>query len=307
MRKKSIFRQMLIPMMAIICTLAVVLPVIFTTSYEKDVYSRNQDISKLLAGEISVFMDGAYHMNEELANNPGILTMETEMQAPVLAACVERNSYLDQIYIQGTDGMRTGRSSGELADRSTRWWFVQMMEEREAFISKSYYSVATGMPCASIFFPMYRDGIMEGVYAADMKLDFLQELIGEYSREEDGRISFVLDGEGVVVAHPDIVQVEEQYNYRDMVRTVSVKDASGNPAVDRNGNIVTEQHQLDVSEDFKQAVGQVMAGNSGSGKVSYDGGTYYISYTVIPLPGKSDSWSLVTLQKKVLPCTWSTG
>ncbi len=298
MKKKSIFRQLLIPVMAIICTLAVVLPAIFTTSYEKDIYSRNQDISKLLAGEISAFMDGAYRMNEELANNPVILTMETEAQVPVLEDCVGRNPYLDQLYIQGTDGMQTGRSSGELANRSNRWWFVQMMEEQEAFISKSYYSVATGMPCASIFFPMYRDGVLAGVYAADLKLDFLQELIREYSREEDGRVSFVIDGEGVVVAHPDIVQVEEQYNYRDMVRTVSVKDASGAPAADSEGNIITEQHRLDISEGYGQAIRQVMAGSSGSGKISYGNKTYYISYTPIPLLGKSDSWSLVTLQER---------
>ena len=29
--------------------------------------------------------------------------------------------------------MQTGRSSGELADRSTRWWFVQVAEEQKAF------------------------------------------------------------------------------------------------------------------------------------------------------------------------------
>ena len=141
MKKKSIFRQLFIPVMAIICTLAVVLPVVFTTSYEKDIYERNREISNLLAGEISMFMEGAYRMNGELADSPSLLTMETQVQTPVLEQCVKRNPYLDQLYIQGTDGMQTGRSSGELADRSARWWFVKMMEEREAFVSKSYYSV----------------------------------------------------------------------------------------------------------------------------------------------------------------------
>lgn len=297
MKKKSIFRQLFIPVMAIICTLAVVLPVVFTTSYEKDIYERNREISNLLAGEISMFMEGAYRMNGELADSPSLLTMETQVQTPVLEQCVKRNPYLDQLYIQGTDGMQTGRSSGELADRSARWWFVKMMEEREAFVSKSYYSVATGMPCASLFFPMYRDGAMVGIYAADLKLDFLQELIGEYSREEDGRTSFVIDGEGVVVAHPQLVQVEEQYNYKDRIRTVSVKDASGKPATDADGNIVTQQYALEIEEDFQQVIAGVMAGNSGSSKITYDGETYYASYTSIPLLGKSDSWSLVTLQK----------
>lgn len=302
MRGKSIFKQLLIPMMTIICTLAIalvaVILVIFTTSYEKDIYSKNQDMSNLLANQIASFMDGAYSVNQALSENPSVLTMDTEIQTPILEQCVANNSYLDLIYIQGTDGMQTGRSSGDLADRSTRWWFTQTMSDKVSFISKSYYSVATGATCTSIFFPMYSDGEMIGVYAADLKLDFLQSLIGEYSNEENGRISFVIDGEGAVVAHPDIMQIEELYNYKNLTRTVSVKDSAGNVATDADGNVVTEEYPLEVSEGFKQVIAQVMAGNSGSTKVSYDGATYYASYAAIPLKGESESWSLITLHRK---------
>lgn len=84
MKRKSIFKQMLVSMLTIMCVLAValvgVILVIFTSSYEKDVYSKNEDISKLLSGEIATFMDGAYSVNETLAKNPSILTMETQTQ-----------------------------------------------------------------------------------------------------------------------------------------------------------------------------------------------------------------------------------
>ena len=302
MKEKSIFKQLLIPMMTIICILVAALVTailaIFTTSYEKDIYSKNQSISNLLADEISVFMDGAYSVNESLSQNPSILTMETEVQTPILEQCVENNLYLDLIYIQGTDGMQTGRSSGTLADRSTRWWFTQTMEERKPFISQSYYSVATGMPCASIFYPMYKDNEMIGIYAVDLKLDFLQELIGEYSSEEDDRFSFVIDGEGIVVAHPDSTQIEDQYNYKNLVKTVSIKDENGNSITDEDGNIITEEYPIEVSDNFKQVISQVMSGESGSTKITYDGRTYYASYTDIPLKGESDSWSLITLHRK---------
>lgn len=298
LKKKSIFRQMLIPMMTLAVALPAVVLIIFSTSYEKEIYSKNKELSSLMAEEISTFMDGAYHVNEALADNPSILTMETDVQTPILQQCVEKNPYLDQIYIQGTDGMQTGRSSGELADRSTRWWFIQMMENPEAFISKSYYSVATGMPCASVFFPMYTDSGLTGIYAADLKLDFLQDLIGKYSDEADGRISFVIDGEGVAVAHPDQTQIEEQYNYKEQTRTVSVKDAAGNPVTDEQGAVVTQQHELDISKDMEQLIAQVMAGSSDSKKISYNGKKYYASYTMIPLQGSSDSWSLITLQER---------
>ena len=63
MKKKSIFRQMIVPMMTVICVLAAIILIVFITAYEEDIYSRNRDISNLLAGEISVFMDGAYFNN----------------------------------------------------------------------------------------------------------------------------------------------------------------------------------------------------------------------------------------------------
>lgn len=302
MKKTSIFKQLLLPMIAIVCTLAVcltgIVTIIFMKSYESEIYLRCQDKSQLVSGEIATFLDGAYGITEELAVNPSILTMKTDVQTPILEDCVRRNPYLELLYIQGTDGMQTGRSSGELADRSTRWWFVQMMEQQKAFVSKSYYSVNTGMPCASIFFPMYRENELMGIFAVDLKLDYLQSLIEQFSDMENGEYSFVIDGEGVVVAHPDSIQIEELYNYKLLTKTVSSKDKAGQPLTDADGNILTEEQQIVVSEDYQKVISQVMAGNSGSGKMENDSESYFVSYASIPLKGESDSWSVITLYKE---------
>lgn len=224
--------------------------------------------------------------------------MKTEIQTPILEDCVKRNSYLELLYIQGRDGMQTGRSSGELADRSTRWWFTQTMEEQKAFVSKSYYSVNTGMPCASIFFPMYREDGLVGIFAADLKLDYLQSIIENFSDVENGEYSFVIDGEGVVVAHPDSAQIEELYNYKLLTKTVSQKDGAGQPLTDEQGNILTQEQEITVSEDYQEIISDVMAGNSGSCKMRNEGATYFVSYASIPLKGDSDSWSVITLHRE---------
>lgn len=302
MKKTSIFKQLLIPMIAIVCALAVcltgIIAIVITKSYEGEIYGTVQDKSRLVSNDIATFLDGAYGVTQELSVNPSILTMDTGVQTPILADCVERNPYLELLYIQGTDGMQTGRSSGELADRSTRWWFIQTMEEKKAFVSKSYYSVNTGMPCASIFFPMYRDSELVGIFAVDLKLDYLQNLIEEFSDVEQGEYSFVIDGEGVVVAHPDNVQIEELYNYKQLTKTVSSKDADGQPLVDADGNIVTEEQPITISEDYQKVIAEVMAGNSGSCKIKNDGESYFVSYAPITLKGESDSWSVITLHKE---------
>lgn len=302
MKKKSIFKQLLLPMIAIVCALAVslsgIIIFVFTKSYEGEIYDRNQDTSKLVAGEIATFLDRAYGITEELSVNPSILTMDTDIQTPILEDCVARNPYYELLYIQGTDGMQTGRSSGTLADRSTRWWFIQMMEEQKPFISKSYYSVNTGMPCASIFFPMYDKEKMIGIFAVDLKLNYLQSLIDEYSDVENGKISFVIDGEGVVVAHPDSIQIEELYNYKTLTKTVSSKDDAGNLIKDADGNIVTEEQPFEISEEYQQVIAEVMEGKTGCCKMKNEGESYYVSYAPIILEGESDSWSIITLQKQ---------
>ena len=304
MKKTSIFKQLLLPIIAIVCTLVVCLTgivvFIFVKSYEQEIYHRRQDKSQLVSGEIAAFLDGAYGISEELSVNPSILTMDTKVQTTILADCVRRNPYLELLYIQGKDGMQTGRSSGELADRSTRWWFVQTAKQQKAFISKSYYSVNTGMPCASIFFPMYQETEFAGIFAADLKLDYLQSLIEKFSDVENGEYSFVIDGEGVVVAHPDSMQIEELYNYKQMTKTVSSKDAGGQVLLDAAGNIVTEEQNIAISEDYQKIISEVMSGNVGSGKIKNEGETYIVSYTPIPLKGESDSWSVLTLYSEAV-------
>ncbi len=302
MKKTGIFRQLLFPMIVIVCAFAICLTgivvFIFVKSYESELYGRSQDKSQLVSGEIATFLSGAYSVTEELSVNPGILTMKTEAQTPILEDCVKRNSYLELLYIQGTDGMQTGRSSGELADRSTRWWFTQTMEQQKAFVSKSYYSVNTGMPCASIFFPMYQENTLVGIFAVDLKLDYLQSLIEKFSDVENGEYSFVIDGEGVVVAHPDSTQIAELYNYKLLTKTVSQKDGAGQPLTDEQGNILTQEEEIAVSKDYQEIISDVMAGNSGSRKMRNEGETYFVSYASIPLKGESDSWSVITLHKE---------
>ena len=302
MKNKSIFKQMLIPMIGIVTLLAVVLVTIiiafFTSFYKKEIQSRNEERAGLLSESIQIFVDGAYNIAEELAVNPSILSMQTEVQTPILENCTSRNPYFELLYVQGADGMQTGRSSGTLADRSLRWWFIQVMDLQKPFVSKSYYSVNTGMPCASIFFPMYKQENLIGVFAADLKLDYLQSMIHEYSNTQYKEISFVIDGEGIVVAHPDSIQIEEQYNYKTLTKTISKKDANGQVVTDANGNIITEEQKFEISEKFQNVIQLVMAGNSGGEEVSVNGKSYYISYVPIPLKGESDSWSVLTMQEK---------
>lgn len=294
----SIFKKILMPVIILVCILMISVMGIMWFSMSADSKKRiaknNAEATKLIASDISVFMSEAYAVSEELAVNPSILTMDTKVQTPILEDCVERNTYFELLYIQGSDGMQTGRSSGELADRSTRWWFEQTMEEKQPFISKSYYSVNTNMPCASIFIPMIHNDEIIGIMASDIKLDYLVDLVKDVS--DNGRTTFIIDGEGTVVAHPNEKYVEELYNYKTLKKTVSQRDSAGNVTKDSDGNILTQEEDIKISKGFEKAIHSVMAGNEGSKLINYNGKKYFISYSTINLDGNSDSWSVVTLQ-----------
>ncbi len=302
MKFKSIFQKIMIPMALIVFLMGAAIlgtaGALFREAYEQRIYQEIDDTAATVSQSVGSFMNMAYRLTEQLNNMDDILSMETEKQTPVLAGTVARNDFFELLYIQDMNGDQTGRSSGTLGNRAGRWWFVQMLEKKQPFVSNSYYSISTNMACASIFFPMRRDGRDIGILAADIKLDKLQEAVAEFTSLEEGKITFIIDGEGVVVAHPEKVYYEELYNYRNMTRTVTKKDSKGAVVYDSDGNIVTEELPIEISDEYAACIRAVLAGRSGNGQINDGGKQYYISYAPIQMDGSSDSWAVVTLRER---------
>lgn len=299
---RSIFQKIVIPMALIVSLLGAgilgIVGKLFRETYERQIYEENNNTASFVAQSVGSFMDMAYRISEQLANMDAVLTMDTDIQTPLLEGTVERNDYFELIYIQDMQGDQTGRSSGTLGNRANRWWFIQMLETGRPFVSKSYYSVNTNMACASIFLPLIKEGEEIGILATDIKLDKLQEAVAEFSDPDTGKISFIIDGEGVVVAHPEKVYYEELYNYQNMTRTVTKKDQNGKVLYDADGNIETEELSISISPEYEEMLKQVMNGKSGQGLIVDNGKEYYISYAPIMMDGYSDSWSVISLREK---------
>jgi len=302
MKFRSIFQKIVLPMVLVVCVMSIailsIVGVLFRSAYEQLIYIETSNTANAVSQSVGGFMDMAYRITEQLNCSDEILSMDTKIQTPILAGTAKRNDYFELLYIQDMNGDQTGRSSGELGNRANRWWFIQMMKMGKPFVSKSYYSVNTNMACASIFFPMKKDGQDIGVLAADIKLDKLQESVAKYSDMDNGRITFIIDGEGVVVAHPEKTFYEELYNYKNMTRTVTKKDNAGKVVYDNEGNIVTEELPVEVSSEYADRIQAVLAGQNGQGQIEDGGKHYYISYAPIEMDGTSDSWAVITLWEK---------
>ncbi|OCA97436.1 methyl-accepting chemotaxis protein [Clostridium beijerinckii] len=290
MKIKSIKSELLITMLSIsvVLTIGIILCVstILSRYYDNEINSKNEMLSKLISKNVSSFMDTAYKVTEDLAYNSEVREGSKDTKEKVLKETKDRNSYFELLYMQDEKGMQTGRSSGDLADRSDRWWFSQAKSSLSSFVSKSYYSASSKNPVTSIFVPLVEDNKFVGVMGSDINLEKLQEVVSEYSDEASGRYSFIIDGEGVVVAHPNTEVIEELYNYKNQTRTIGVKE--GNP----------KEEPIEVSDGLKEIIAQLMAGNDGSIKYKENGQNYYASYTNIKLDGNSLNWSVITVQKE---------
>ncbi|MCL2440303.1 MAG: ATP-binding protein [Treponema sp.] len=303
-QKKNQIPRFFIVSIFIIVILLVVIPLttiyILTKAYDDQIRNETTKTSAFIRKTVRSFVDGAYNLSSELATNPAILTMKNDILSPILADCVNRNDYMVLLYITGMDGMQIARSSGQLGDRSGRFWFKQMKVTGQPFVSPSYYSLTGNMPCTSIFLPMCQSNSDEmiGIFGADIDLIYLQQLAEQFANPESGLHSFIIDGEGVVIAHPDYRYLETLTNYKTLIRTVSVMDEHGNALLNPDTSVVTMEEEFTVSDSFSKMITSVMSGNSGLDVVEYNGTSYYMSYEPINLPGYSDSWSVVTMQNR---------
>ena len=303
-QKKFTLPPRLVASVLLIVVLLVVIPMItvylLTQAYDAQIRNETSQASTAIQRTVRSFMDGAYNLSYELAVNPSMLTMDASIQTPIIESTAHRNDYIELLYPTGMDGWQTARSDGNVpADRSTRWWFLQMLEERRPFVSASYYSATTGMPCTAVFIPMHDGEELAGVLGVDISLEYIQRLVEQFAKPDGGRHSFIIDGDGGVVAHPDSSYIKTLTNYKTRMHTVPVTDEYGGTVFDaENGNVVTIEEEFTISDEYKAVITEVMAGNSGLEIVKEESATYYISYEPIAMPGHSESWSVITLQDR---------
>ncbi|KYZ74826.1 hypothetical protein AXX12_16525 [Anaerosporomusa subterranea] len=285
----------------IILTLASVLMISYflvSSDYEKKMHYNNAAMAENLAANIVQFMGNAYSVNELVAEYPDIHNLAPEKQRTILIDTTKRFPFFQLLILHKLNGDQTARTSGELANRANRWWFKKFMAEKQPFISKTYYSVASDSPITTILHGIYTDGTLSGLLMADIETGTLQQMVERFSSGE-GSYAYLLDGQGVVVAHPDRNQVAELYNYSTMKKSVLLQDKNGYMLKDEKGNEITREIDFKIDSSLQAIVAKVMAGEIGVGEYTELNGEKNIcAYRSIPLPGASDPWSLIVVQKK---------
>ena len=286
----------------LIGAILVIIPLItmnfLTNAHDERIRDDISSSSFIMRETVRSFIDGVYNLSYSLATSPAIITMDGDAQTPILVDNALRNKYVELFYIQGLDGMQISRSVGERGDRSNRWWFARMMEDPRPFVSHAYLSVSTGLPCVSIYVPIYYDDEKVGIFGTDISLAYIQTLIVQFAQGAYELYSFIIDGNGTVMAHPNSMYLEKLVNYKTLTRTIPIVDEHGNAVIDEFGNVAATEEPVEATEEYRAIIEAVLDGESGIEIISLNGRDFYVNFEPIPLPGYSDHWAIITLQDR---------
>jgi len=256
---------------------------------------------------ISSIINEAYSITEELSANNDISSFNPSAQEKVLVETAARHPEFDHLYIQNIDGWQTANSKKNPGiDRSQRWWFKEFKKIESAFVSKSYYTITDDSPITSIFMPVYSNKGLVGILGTDLKLSILQNLVERLGGGKGG-YTYVLDGQGTVIAHPNKKEVRELYNYKTLTHTVLSIDSNGKTIRDNNNNRIYQKLPIKIPAKLQEATLLALKGDAGTLEYKdLNGNDIICAYSSVYLPGQSQNWAVITVENKTAAMATAT-
>jgi adenylate cyclase len=182
------------------------------------------------------------------------------------STAIDHYTFLDEEHNQlGTSDQPT------TYDPRSRLWYRQTVEDDRIVITDPEVFAALGLIGFTIAAPIYTDGKVIGVAAADITLDGLSHFLSE-RKISPGTLSFILDGQGGVLANSDI--------------TKTYANEDGEVALQHITSLANQLPAIAYSERPHDSEQPYL--------VSYSGKDYVASRSMLPMRfGKS--WQLFTV------------
>ena len=301
---KKMFRWILISSLLAFVMLNMANYYFASRSYFDRLAKDNQIHTRNIALSVSSFYETVYRVVGEMAQAQEIKSMESAQQQPFINERFSQYGFFDNLVIQKVpDGEQTARVRGEKAIRPDRWWFRKIVDENRPYVSPSIYSFGfdPNMPTTAtgIFFPVMRGDTLIGVMAAFLRVEEIQSRVGRHYLGDD-RYTYILDEEGVVVAHPEWEKVKAHHNLKNGQKAQVARNYKGDALLDGQ-NYLLKYEAIAVAPGLQQIVERVLAGESGTTEYKdLDGREMFCSYVPLVIPGYGASWAAITVQDKNL-------
>ena len=223
-----------------------------------------QDMTNLGAKEVDVRVSTRLEVLREVANQSEVRSMEWTEQKAVLESEVERLGYLDMAIVT-PDGNATYVLSGDTSKLGDRE-YVKRALAGEVNVSDVLISRVTNTAVLMYAAPIQVDGKVAGALVARRDGNALNDITDKMGYGEEG-YAYVVNGKGMIVAHPDRTFVMEQTNL--------IEKGKEDPAFASVGRLIEKALSVKTGVDAYQ----------------FEGRNMVASYS--PIPGTP--WMLVTV------------
>jgi isopropylmalate/homocitrate/citramalate synthase len=137
----------------------------------------------------------AAHLAQDLAEHEDIRSMRPELQEPVLQRALEKNPFIQFMYVTNLEGRKITRNITQIVHRakfetmgldedlSNRDWFIEPLKTGKVFVSDFYTSRFTGALCITVSEPIRDDeDEIRGVLGLDIRFEDMAKM------EQNGEI-----------------------------------------------------------------------------------------------------------------------
>ena len=139
-------------------------------------------------------------------------------------------------------------------DATTRGWYQDAKNTKSTIFTAPYIDTATGRMIITVASPLYENGVFAGVFACDITLDSVMQLVGDMKITENG-YPVLIDSNGNFMIHGN-----EAYN----------------PAVAGGEAVITSCN--DVSGDYSTVLSSLSDGIYLDSNKDWDGKTKYFAF-----------------------------
>lgn len=207
------------------------------TSAREDMAHDNGMLANQLGSEIKRMLDDSQGLVEALAASPTTQSMDGGSVTDMIIAAQQRNPQFELFFVMDATGMQIARTSGKLANRGDRPYFLEAIKGNTYF-TDTYISAFTNAPTVTISTPIRnKSGAVIGVFAADISLKALADIVSKVKIGETGYLDIV-DNKGTVIYNPvnDRVINKESFASLDYVKQVMQGKAGYMEAVSSRGD-----------------------------------------------------------------------
>lgn len=207
------------------------------TSAREDMAHDNGMLANQLGSEIKRMLDDSQGLVEALAASPTTQSMDGGSVTDMIIAAQQRNPQFELFFVMDATGMQIARTSGKLANRGDRPYFLEAVKGN-TFFTDTYISAFTNAPTVTISTPIRnKSGAIIGVFAADISLKALADIVLKVKIGENGYLDIV-DNKGTVIYNPvnDRVINKESFAALDYVKQVMQGKAGYMEAVSSRGD-----------------------------------------------------------------------